>query len=71
MAIEYVVSPFLNAAGTLTIVGDKAPNESESNLAQYRKYKLIAGESVAEQISSHDVGRPGKAATRKKARATS
>lgn len=66
MAAEYVLERFLNAQGKCMEVGDKAPDEDAQNLNHYRSYGLIGGEQDVEtRYPNKDVGRPGKAATRK------
>ena len=65
MATEYVKEVFLNAKGQRTVAGDKAPDESAENLNRYRELGLIGEEAEAEEATGLDVGRPGKAATRK------
>ena len=66
---EYVKEVFLDAKGQRTVVGDKAPDESVDNLQRYRELGLIGTESVVEKATGLDVGRRGKAATRKTTKA--
>lgn len=50
-------------------VGDKAPEEDAQNLAKYRALGLLGSEAEIEaDHPGKDVGRPGKAATRKPAK---
>lgn len=69
MATQYVIQPFLDVKGRLCKPGEKAPNESEDNLKIYRDLGLIGNEAETESaLPDVDVGRPGKAATRKTTR---
>ena len=66
MATEYVIETFLNAQGKRMHVGDKAPEEARTNLEKYRGLGLIGTEAEFEaRHPGSDVGRKGKAATRK------
>ena len=67
MATEYCKEVFLNAKGRRTVVGEKAPDESVDNLNHYRELGLIGSEAVVEAATGKDVGRKGRAATRKPA----
>lgn len=65
MATEYCKEVFLDAKGKRTEIGAKAPDESADNLARYRELGLIGEEAAVEAATGKDVGRKGKAATRK------
>lgn len=65
MTTEYAKESFLDAKGRRLMPGDKAPDESADNLKHYRALGLIGAEAAVEAATGIDVGRRGKAATRK------
>lgn len=65
MATEYCKETFMDAKGRITVVGEKAPDESADNLNRYRELGLIGPEAVVEKATGLDVGRRGRASTRK------